>query len=264
MEYENTVSNNTYNTVLDLDAAQKIVFKQYIKKISTDEITSNDLQPENYTVWLAQRIVDLQNTTAIDWEKDIFPYVITELGLLSSIRSITVNKITGDESKISENSLYDLPASAILFSDKYQKKSIIHNDWNYLPIYTGNILISRKLGNDYIKKDNNYSKFDNEYWENNYSFSNKYDYDEYLLYDIVQEYYPEDLTKIVAGDVSFNMARLPVMVGSIIVTFSFNGQYIPVVYCDLHNAIKTFNGKLKITWSPLGLITAENEEELIE
>lgn len=269
MEYINTVSKETYSNVLNLDTAIKVVFKTYIThlcKTSEEDlhaIEENNLTPERFKVWLSRRIPDLKNTVSTTWENDIKQYIIGEsIGTLSTIKNITINRDTGYESDICLTEIFNCPASACLFTN-YSGDSYITKDWNYKYYNFPGSSVPWRF---YRTIDNELNKcgFDRQYWENNYSFSSGYDSMEYEMYNIDKILMPENKALFSAENCSYTLEKSPVNAEAIIVSYCFSDNYnIPVIYCDLHNAIRLMDGKLNIVWSVNGLISAENNDNLM-
>lgn len=260
MENTNTIYDETYSTVLDLKTANKVVFRAFIQYLCKH----NDLvlSPEKFNIWLTRRMNNIKNTTNTRFNDLRDMIIISDekpIGTLKSIRYLTVNSVTGLESDICMSQYYDCPVSAILFSNSYSGNAYITKDWNY----------NRCLDNDPVEYKRIYGRFetprnfDYAYWENNYSFSDHFDYDEYQQYNIQVCYGLEAKSVFSASDCTYNIVKSPTKAEGLLITFNDN-ENIPVAYWDLHNAIRTMDGKIEIDFSSYGIMSIDNETTLIE
>lgn len=301
-EVSYTVSNPTYNNILDLKEVTPIVFRSFIYRLTIDTYNDNYQQmmanilgcdkvdirqsimsldkPENFKVYLCKSLPDINNTVKLKWSNvagDNDDNIISCLGTLNDINEVTVNKDTYEVTDMNRYRLYDVPASAYIFSkanaDSYNNS--IKLDWNF-SYATENTTMTNIMN---LQPPKQVVGFDLDYWITNYNFESIYDDVEYKMNNIPTNDYslPETVAILSASDGSYKIRRNANMVAGILIAYNTlninnikaynpevskndeekmtNKNTFPMVYYNLHNAIKTMDGKIKIVWNTQGILS---------
>lgn len=267
---QNSIVTETYKKGLNLVLAKEVVFRCYIHRVALNKYRYvpgfqkiSDFTPTNYKVWFFKKIDTLNNSIYTTW-KDIESYSITCVGELSENTVITFSSVTGLESDMSKEEVYNCPASGYIFSYLYKNETYIKKDWNYdqfpidplmeltengmnscIPAYTNPVNKGLKSGDPWNK----------HYWETNYSFASGYDSEEYLMYNIGRHLLPEDCAGLQTANSRFKILPYGEKYEAIVITYG--DENLPVVYNELHRANRFINGYINIDWSPEGIITVK-------
>lgn len=274
---ETNIQNNTVDYVMQnnvvLRIAKRIVFQRYIAEInnmygnvSTGHARKiTDFDKSHYHVLGMERIdKDIKGDININWD-DISEYFIQDFGSLNDISYLSYNKDSLLEPVYSKEQIFDIPASGYVFTSGFNKTgNFLLSDWSYKPEFYKDNDVKYYI----FESTEPYKVNDTEYWHANYNFQSGYKPEEYMVYDLKEEYFDESRIQLNAESKKYNVEKSYKKMAAIAIVYlydlnktenkyKYDSNCVPVIYCELHKPISTAANNIIIEWSDRGIISVE-------
>ena len=253
---------DSYGKDIKMSPAKAIVFRDYLDRLTTTSTKIPSIykfEPGKYHIYTCGVIPGITNSRKWNWSK-MKEYVTSDIGCLKTVTFLTFDMDTMEEETTSFESIYDIPLSACLFSNKMQDKfnSYVKDDYNFVTANYSPIRLKTERGNpiDVIKKD--HPDFDPAYWDANYTFNEHYDREEYLLHTMQETKMIGSMTEMTSAPNDYTVKNLTSKTAAIIIAYHMDqaDDIVPVTYTELHTSFGNV-GTIRIEWSRNGIITVK-------